>query len=202
MGAVPLELARTFRDELQIDRAIETGTYRGGGARALASVFPHVVTIELSLALHREARASLADVEAIECIQGNSATVLPALIDATHPTFYWLDGHWSGGVTAGAEEECPILGELAALRSGHPDDVILVDDARLFAAAPPPPHDPAKWPTLAELFDALMREEVPRHITILEDIVLAVPARLRKAVDAWAHRTVPASKERGWWAWR
>jgi len=34
-----------------------------------------------------------------------------------------------------------VLDELAAIADGHPDDSIVIDDARLYAAAPPPFHD-------------------------------------------------------------
>ena len=45
MGGVPTELAAELRAELDLERAIETGTYRGGSARLLAGIFPSVTTI-------------------------------------------------------------------------------------------------------------------------------------------------------------
>jgi hypothetical protein len=85
---------------------------------------------------------------------------------------FWLDGHWSAGDTAGEGDECPLLEELATIGPQH---AILIDDARLFIEPPPPPHDPSQWPTLEQVMAALAQREV----TIREDVVVALPRRLR-----------------------
>ena len=186
MGGVPLDLAGRLRDRLGLTRAVETGTYTGLGARRLATAFDAVTTVELSEELHAKARDSLADDRRITARQGHSAQILPELVGACDtPTLWFLDGHWSGGPTAGEQDECPVMGELEALRGGHPDDVIFIDDARLFAAPPSPPHDPAQWPTLVELFDRIRELRPGSHVTILADVVIAVPARAKDLVDAF-----------------
>jgi hypothetical protein len=186
MGGVPTELAAELRAELDLERAIETGTYSGGSARLLAATFPSVTTIELSPVLHAAAEAALADVPAVRCLQGDSRDRLRELVDPAVPTLYWLDGHWSGGPTAGEEEECPVLSEIERIGDGHPDDCLLIDDARLFVASPPPPHDPAQWPSLVEVFDAVRASRPDAHVTIVADIVIAVPARAKALVDRHA----------------
>jgi hypothetical protein len=185
MGSLPPQLAAELRDRLGLTRAIETGTFLGGGTRLLAGIFPTVVTIELAAPLAERARAELADLTDVTVRQGNSRTILPELIDAERPTLYWLDGHWSGGETAGSDDECPVMDEVAAVAAGNERDCILIDDARLFAASPPPPHDPDAWPTLVELFDALRRARPGHHVTVLRDLVIAVPAQARDLVDAF-----------------
>jgi hypothetical protein len=196
MGTVEHRFASDLTAVLGLGRAVETGTYLGSTARALARVLPSVVTIELSPELHRAAAASLADAPSIRALQGHSAQVLREVNDVSTPTLYYLDGHWSAGPTAGVEDECPVLAELDAIAPGHPDDCVLIDDARFFASAPPPPHDPAKWPTLIEVFDAL-RARWPEHIvTVLADQVIAVPPRARDAVDAYGLRVAPRPPSR------
>jgi hypothetical protein len=195
VGNVPIELAAELRSRLGLERAVETGTYRGGGARLLAEVFPSVTTIELSEDLHREALESLADSDAITPLQGDSRQVIPALVDPSVPTFYWLDGHWSGGPTAGVEDECPVLAEIAALAPGSENDCIMIDDARLFLASPPPPHDPSKWPTLMQVLDALRAVRPATHLTVLEDVIVAVPPLVKAEVDRYA-RSVRAPEWR------
>jgi hypothetical protein len=91
-------------------------------------------------------------------------------------------------VTAGADDECPVLEEIEAIGEGHPDDSFVIDDARLFASAPPAPMDPAKWPTLLEVFDALRTRHPEHFVTVLGDQVVAVPERARAAVDAHGMR--------------
>jgi hypothetical protein len=183
MGGVPGGLAGELRDALGLVRAVETGTYHGGTTRELAQLFGDVVTIELSVELHREAVASFEGIPQITALQGDSGKLLPSLADPTVATLWFLDGHWSGGPTAGHESECPVLAEIAALAAGHTDDCVLIDDARLFAAPPPPPHDPQQWPTLIEVFDALRGSHPQHHVTVLADLMIAVPARAKPIVD-------------------
>jgi hypothetical protein len=188
MGQVPLDLAVELRNRLGLRRAVETGTYSGAGARRLTTIFESVVTIELSRELWERARRAQADVANLELRQGDSRMELPRLVDPAVPTLYFLDGHWSGGPTAGQSDECPVLDELQAVAAGNAEDCLLIDDARLFAAPPPPPHDPSQWPTLIEVFDALRATRPGHHITVLDDLVIAVPEHAKPVVDRFGQR--------------
>lgn len=188
MGEVPSDLVAELQRTLGLGRAVETGTYTGAGARALAEAFPTVVTIELSEELARSAEEALRAQPRVRVVHGDSRIELPRLAAERVATLWFLDGHWSGGPTAGQAGECPVLEEIAALRAGHADDCVVVDDARLFAAAPPPPHDPGQWPTLMEVFDALRAVRGGHHVTLLDDQVLAVPASARRLLDAYGQR--------------
>jgi len=86
MGNVPIDLAAELRPLLNLERAVETGTYQGNGARRLAEVFPSVITIELAQELHQQAAENLADTPAIEARPGDSRQVIPGLVDASIPT--------------------------------------------------------------------------------------------------------------------
>ncbi len=183
MGRVPPDLAVELRDQLGLRRAVETGTYSGEGARVLAGLFDSAITIELSRELWEQASRSQADLHNLELRHGDSSEELPRVVDPGTPTLYFLDGHWSGGPTAGEGHECPVLAELDAIATGHPDDCIFIDDARLFTAPPPPPHDPTQWPTLVEVIDAARAADDTRHVTLLDDLVISVPARAKPAVD-------------------
>src|SRR5437667_12277639 len=122
MGTIDLRLAAELHDELELRRAVETGTFRGETARALASLFDSVVTIELSKSLHKRAASALADLPNVEAIQGHSAEVLGKAVGLDTPTLYFLDGHWSGGKTEGSSDECPVLSEFRELGSGTQDE--------------------------------------------------------------------------------
>jgi hypothetical protein len=188
VGALPHSLVEALRDELGLGRAIETGTFQGGGARRLGTMFPDVASIELSPELHEAARETVADQPHVKLLQGDSREWLPKLVDPAVPTLYFLDGHWSGGPTAGEQGECPVLDELRAIDGGHPDDCVFIDDARLFAASPPPPHKPEDWPSLMEVFDLLREARPGHHVTVLHDLVIGVPARARGPVDEFGRR--------------
>jgi hypothetical protein len=191
VGVLPQQLAAALRDRLGLTQAIETGTYRGSGTRRLAALFPRVITIEISEQLAAAAGRALADSPGVEVRHGSSREVLRSVVDGSQPTFYWLDGHWSGGVTGGKEDECPVLGELDAIRVGHADDVVVIDDARLFLAPPPPPHDASQWPTMAELVDAIGRAKPGNEVLVAHDVVVAVPPRARDLAVSFAHGPAP-----------
>jgi hypothetical protein len=185
VGSVAETLAADLREALALERAVETGTYLGDGARRLAAIFEDVTTIELSEELHARAVQSLRDLGNVRAILGDSRVELKALVDRSRPTFYFLDGHWSAGNTAGSSAECPLLDELAAIAQGHADDCIVIDDARLFSAPPPPPHDPSQWPSLMEIWELLRTTRHGHHLTIAADQIIAVPPRAKRVVDAF-----------------
>lgn len=146
-------------------------------------MFDTVTTIEWSGELHARAEASNGDLTNVTFLHGNSAEVLPQTVRANAPGLYFLDGHWSGDITAGEEFECPVLAEIAALEAGHADDCVVIDDARLFIAPPPPPHKAEQRPTLIEVFDALRAVRPDHHTTVLDDQVFAVPRAARPVLD-------------------
>lgn len=113
---------------------IETGTLYGQTARFASETFASVDTIELDRDLHARASATLAGC-GVSCHQGDSRDVLPAIVgEVSAGLLVWLDAHYSGGVTAGGDDPCPIFGELDVLLGcREPASTILaVDDARLF----------------------------------------------------------------------
>lgn len=156
---------------------VETGTFTGQTTRWAADHFARVHTVERSQELFDLYSPDLSAIANVTPHLGDSRTVLPEIIeglDAT-PAIHWLDGHWSGGPTAGEDDECPILDELECLASRQ-QDVILIDDARLFLAAPPEPHDPAQWPTLLDISRVLIntRDDRP-YLQVIDDVVFIVP---------------------------
>jgi hypothetical protein len=139
-------------------------------------MFPSVITVELSDRYFELAKADLAALTNIFAEHGSSPAVLREL--AATPTLYWLDAHWSGLDTAGEENPCPVLDEIAAIPA-HPDDCLLIDDARLFAAT----REPDRWPTLVRVIDALRRARPDAHVTVLHDLILCVPQEAKDIVD-------------------
>jgi hypothetical protein len=87
-----------------------------------------------------------------------------------------------------------VLDEIAAINHGDPASSILVDDARMFLGAPLEPHDPAQWPTLLEVTDALRVHD--RHVTLIEDVLVAVPPSARAAVDTYWQTTTTTGAPR------
>ena len=113
---------------------VETGTYRGEMLKALYEDFGKLISIELSEELFEAARAKFAAFPKIHLVQGDSGVKLrEAIKDLAEPALFWLDAHYSAGITAGAGMDAPIIKELSCLSSRpQPRDTILIDDARLF----------------------------------------------------------------------
>jgi hypothetical protein len=169
---LPEELAATVGAKHGIRRAVETGTFRGDGALALARHFDRVETIELSGRLALRAKLRFAFEPRIRVRHGDSAALLRPADEAT---LYWFDGHWSGRGTAGADAECPLLDELRATSPGHPSDCYLIDDARLFLEPPPPPHNPDQWPTLDEIRDIVSNLRPTHGVTVVDEVIVVQP---------------------------
>ena len=82
------------------------------------------------------------------------------------PAIFWLDGHYSSGITAKGELECPIYGELDAIFSFQSlNHLILIDDARLF-------NGTNDYPTIPELINYVKQKNSKYTISITDDIIV------------------------------
>ena len=115
---------------------IETGTYFGDTAAAMARRVERVHTIELSPELAERARQRFAHTSRVMVHCGDSGKLLPSILaDIDEPCLLWLDGHWSEGVTARGDKDTPIVEELEAVLSRGRGDVVIIDDARCFTGS-------------------------------------------------------------------
>lgn len=113
---------------------VETGTYRGQTVDGCLGHFDRIWTIELDDALHDAARRRFLPWPHVTVVHGDSAACLPAVLaEIDGPALFWLDAHYSGGITAQGEIDSPIWTEITTIleRTGS-TDVILIDDARDF----------------------------------------------------------------------
>jgi hypothetical protein len=92
---------------------VETGTYYGDTAKWAGTKFGTVFTIELSEYLYNLTKDELLSKGNIIPKLGNSKNVLPNILeDIDSNIIFWLDGHYSCGITAGADDPCPLREEL------------------------------------------------------------------------------------------
>lgn len=135
-----------YRRKFNLSTLIETGTYLGEMVRAVQSTFHKIYTIELGDALAAEANLLFTPFPHIHVLQGDSAKVLRDVLgQIQEPCLFWLDAHYSGGITALANSETPILSELDCIFShAVKNHIILIDDARCFDGK-------GDYPTLAEV---------------------------------------------------
>jgi hypothetical protein len=178
----PTDLVLLLRDQAHLETFVETGTYLGDTASWASRHFSRIVTIEQSPALYEAAGIRFAGNAQVECMLGDSreglARIVPTL---SEPALFWLDAHWSGGITSGEGDQCPLLDEIAVIDSAGLHHIILIDDARMFLAPPPPPYDADTWPAIDQVCRVLTARE-PASVSVVDDVIIRVPLALRSVV--------------------
>ena len=145
---------------------IESGTGFGDTLFAVRNNFKEIFSIELDTTLYEKAKNRFMRFPNIKILQGDSSIVLPKILpDISGRCLFWLDGHYSKGITAKGNTECPIISELEAIVSRKLyDDVILVDDARLYVGK-------GDWPHIEELRKLVSNVDLDLVFEIKDDII-------------------------------
>jgi len=113
---------------------VETGTFIGNTLIGLHQSFQKLYSIELDKGIYRLAKKRLSEYKNVEIVHGDSAKQLPLILNAiSEPAIFWLDAHYSSGVTGLGELQTPVLRELKAIFE-HPvkKHHILIDDVKDF----------------------------------------------------------------------
>lgn len=149
---------------------VETGTYLGEMIEAMSPHFDRIYSIELSEYLHAKAKRRFKNRNNIVLIHGDSGTELKNVMNTINqPTLFWLDGHYSAGVTAKGDKDTPIYEELGhVFRVPDMGHVIIIDDASRFGS------DPA-YPSLEEIKRFILSHK--NNVSILEkdDSIIMTP---------------------------
>jgi hypothetical protein len=163
-----LRYARRFR----LRTLVETGTGDGTMVLGTLTSFEKIHTIELDDRLHEHAVKLFADSPHVELHRGDSSVRLAEVL-AGHggDCLFWLDGHWSGGVTARGPKDTPIAEELEAIFA-HPQrgHVLLIDDARFFTGED-------DYPALEVLKNRVLTARPGWSFQVARDIIRITPPR-------------------------
>jgi hypothetical protein len=179
----PGELVLLMRRALNVSTFVETGTYKGDTATWAANHFENVITIQNSKALFDEVSSANRRLTNVEFVLGDSRMVLRNKLAEIHGSaIFWLDAHWCGMDSFGADDQCPIIEEIRAIRSTGIDHCILIDYARLFLSPPPLPNTAAQWPTVDLICRNLQAEGESQYIVVFEDVIVSVPIRVQSLV--------------------
>lgn len=160
------KIVKQYARRYAINIFIESGTYRGDMVRAIRDDFSKVYSIELSPTLANLAKKRFHKNPHIVIKMGNSADALSDILSQIEePCIFWLDAHWSGGVTGKANLHTPIRNELNCILnhsvSGH---IILIDDARCFTGE----ND---YPTIEELESLIKPRNAGWALEVDQDII-------------------------------
>lgn len=113
---------------------IETGTHIGNTSLLFKDLFSEIHTIELDRRLYEIAKIRLSAHPHIITHHGASQSLLPLIAPSVkEPCIFWLDAHYSGGVTALGSTQTPIEQELRLIYLHFRiKSTILIDDAKDF----------------------------------------------------------------------
>lgn len=166
---IKMMVVGSYLKQFSIDDFVETGTYLGDTLGNIARSGVRCTSIELSQELYEAARKRFNGYKNVRLVQGDSGQRLPELLkEINKPVLFWLDGHYSAGITASAETHTPISAELQAILSHSvKEHVILIDDARCFDGR----ND---YPYLDDLL-RVIREEGSYSAEVSVDIIRLVP---------------------------
>src|SRR5216683_863178 len=160
-------IVKDYAARNRLETLVETGTYLGDMVWAVRHTFREIHTIELDPSLYRRAVRRFHRSRNVHVYQGDSAEVLGGIVAALKgPALFWLDGHYSGGITARGELDTPIRKELSRVFASPWPHVVLIDDASDFTGR-------GDYPAVDEL-DALLRSIRPGLVVSSSDNVIRI----------------------------
>ena len=131
-----IKRAVLLRNGLPESTGIETGTYLGDTTRFLSKRSRFVYSLEPEPTLFSNAEARFKGTDNVRIINGTSETILPSLLPTINGNVsFWLDGHYSAGLTFKGPQDTPIADELSCIIKNIPHFsrvCVLIDDVRLF----------------------------------------------------------------------
>jgi hypothetical protein len=157
---------KEYQERYGYEILVETGTYLGDMVEAQKKNFKKIISIELSAELSEKAKKRFRNDKHIQILNGDSGKILPGVLAGiTNPAIFWLDGHYSEGITAKGEKESPIIEELnAILKYRNLNHILLIDDARSFVGK-------GDYPSIEELKEYIKTKNVNYQIDIKDDII-------------------------------
>jgi glycosyltransferase involved in cell wall biosynthesis len=194
MGAVTFsidpKLIETLKTNLGVEVFVETGTFKGEAIAIVKDHFKQIYSVELSTEYYQHSSQKFKNYSHITILHGNSseklAEIMPQL--ENKPVIYWLDAHWCVATnTAGEMSQCPLMGEIQAISGFHSDSVVIIDDARLFLATPPAPHEITHWPNLTAIIHALQNLSPTHNLMVINDCIIYYPQKIEAALMYHAH---------------
>jgi hypothetical protein len=161
-----------LRNGLRDATWVESGTYMGDTTSVLAKVAKVVYSIEPELTLFSKAEEKFRNTSNVKIIKGLSEDVFPELLPTISGDIcFWLDGHYSEGITFKGPQDTPIMDELAVIGGNIAKTskiVVMVDDIRCFD-----PKNPefSAYPPVDFLVDWARQHNLTWHIE--QDIFIA-----------------------------
>jgi hypothetical protein len=154
-----------LRNAIPSSTWVETGTYLGLTTKELSKHGSFVYSIEPEPTLYSNAADYFKSYPNIEILKGLSEEVFPLLLPKLSGDInFWLDGHYSAGISHKGPQDTPILEELAhiSVNLNHFRNVcVMIDDIRCFN---PELNEYSMYPSLNGLIDWANKNGLSWHI--------------------------------------
>lgn len=154
-----------LRNALPSSNWVETGTYFGQTTKELSKHGSFVYSIEPEPNLYSNAVDYFKSYPNVEILNGVSEEVFPSLLPRLSGNInFWLDGHYSAGITYKGSQDTPIIEELGHISANlnHFSDVcVMIDDIRCFN---PELDEYSAYPSLNMLVDWANKNGLIWHI--------------------------------------
>jgi len=132
------KVKKLFKD-YKFNNFIETGTHTGTTAFEMSKYFKRVDTIEIAKNLfdHCKSIKEQKQLTNVNLHLGDSSILLEKILkNLKGESIFFLDGHYSHGITGRGNKDVPLLEELKTINSNYYySSIIIIDDARLFGTA-------------------------------------------------------------------
>jgi hypothetical protein len=161
-----------LRNGLRDATWIESGTFMGDTTSVLSKVGKMVYSIEAEPTLFSKAEQKFRNTSNVKIIKGLSEDVFPKLLPTISGNIcFWLDGHYSEGITFKGPQDTPIIDELTVIGPNITKTtkiVVMVDDIRCFDPKNP---EYSAYPPVDFLVDWARKHDLTWHIE--HDIFIA-----------------------------
>jgi len=165
MGRMKQRIVEDYQRQYGCDVLIETGTFLGDMVEAQRENFKKIYSIELQNELAQKAQQRFINVEHIKILQGDSGKLLRMILtEINEPAIFWLDAHYSGGLTAKGDKDCPIYDEVDAIFEKKRDHILLIDDARYFTGE-------GDYPDINSLAAYINSKDARYKMSVKEDVI-------------------------------
>lgn len=115
---------------------IETGTYCGCTLWEMKDLFKTCISIELSNLYYNYSKEKFKNYNNVIIYEGDSGVLLNDIFDShqiKENAIIFLDGHFSGEMTAKGEEDTPLIKEIThIINKNIKNSIIIIDDYNLY----------------------------------------------------------------------
>lgn len=164
-------IIKKYQREYKINEFVETGTYFGDMLRAQHNQFKKLYSVELDDELFNIVKKRFKKYNNIFLFKGDSKEKISEILDLINgPTIFFLDSHYSYGITAHGNLKTPILDEIKEIiNKSKFKHIILIDDLFCFV------EGASGYPSISDV--SMCVESLTNEYSIIfsDDLIQIIP---------------------------